>query len=274
MRALAGGEAPEEYFLHHRAFPMLSLPWWLEESILGRAEPSLQAELAYSSISGYYFVRLVDDTMDGERPVAPELLPALIVLHAEFQHTCARLFASDHSFWADFFRFSYEAAETASIDASLTEVTRDDFVRVSSRKVAGAKLPLAAVCHRYGRPELLDQWTGLVDVLGRWHQMLNDIQGWRRDAERGASTYFLSEGRRRLGTDDQAALVGWLVDEGLDWGLAELDGWMGELFEAAADLNSTGLVAYLEERRRMQERDREVLAASVERLRELARAFG
>lgn len=271
MRALAGGAEPEDYFLHAQAFPMLLLPWWLEESLRGAADVQLQAEFAYSSMSGYYFVRLVDDWMDGERPPEPRLLPGLIVLHTEFQHAYGLMFPADHRFWHDFLDICYEAAETASIDAGLADVERDDFQRVSSRKIAGAKLPLAAVCHVHGDLDLLEPWTSFVDLLGRWHQMLNDVRDWRRDLERGAMTYFLSEGRRRAGDLDSVAE--WVVAEGLEWGMGELDGWMAELLAAATQLRSPGLIAYLEERRRMQEREWEGLRAHLDRLRALAQAL-
>jgi len=270
MRSLAGGAEPEDYFLHPQAFPMLLLPWWLEESLRGEPDPGLQTELAYSSISGYYFVRLVDDQMDGESPPEPRLLPALLVLHAEFQHTYQRLFAADHPFWERFFDVSYEAAETASVDAGLSEVERDGFLRVSSRKIAGAKLPVAAVCHVHGQSGLLEPWSAFVDRLGRWHQMLNDVRDWRRDADRGATTYFLSEGRRRAGD----SVAEWVVAEGLEWSMGQLEAWMAELQEAARELGSPGLVGYLEERRRLQELDWQRLSASLERLRTLARALG
>jgi hypothetical protein len=48
-----------------------------------------------------------------------------------------------------------------------------------ARKVVGASIPIAAVCHRYDRSELLAPWSAFVELLGRWHQMLNDPAVWQ-----------------------------------------------------------------------------------------------
>ncbi len=89
MRSLSTAE-PADYFTHPEAFPMLLLPWWMEESISGSADPAFQSEIAYSSVCGYYFVRLLDDLMDGDNPPPAPVLPAMIVLHTEFQQTYGR----------------------------------------------------------------------------------------------------------------------------------------------------------------------------------------
>ena len=230
MRSLSSSE-PADYFTHPEAFPMLLLPWWMEESINGAPDTTFQAEIAYSTVCGYYFVRLLDDLMDGESPPSAPVLPAMIVLHTEFQQTYGRLFPADHPFWRSFTRYSFEAAETASADAALDSVDLDQFARVSSRKIAGAKVPLAAVGHRYGRADLLDRWSDMVDLLGRWHQMRNDVQGWVSDRERGRATYFLSEaGRRSAGGE---SVPEWVARDGLDWATQQLDGWMNELLVLA-----------------------------------------
>ena len=62
---LAGGAEPEAYFLHPEAFPMVLLPWWLESTIHEPPARGFQRDIVYSSVSGYYFVRMIDDLMDG-----------------------------------------------------------------------------------------------------------------------------------------------------------------------------------------------------------------
>src|SRR6266516_3333222 len=84
MRSLAGDGPPERYFLHPRAFPAVLLPWLVEARIRRIPSRAFQRDVVYSTVSGYYFVRMIDDLMDGET-VAPELIPLLIVLHAEFE---------------------------------------------------------------------------------------------------------------------------------------------------------------------------------------------
>lgn len=272
VESLSGGAAPERYFTHPQAFPMLLLPWWLEVAIRGSVTRAFQREVVYSTITGYYFVRMIDDAMDAAPSPPAELLPALIVLHTEFQGTYQRLFPVDQPFWTAFVAASYEAAETASRDARVREIDRAEFLRVSSRKIAGAKVPIAAVCHHHGRAELIEPWTKLVELLGRWHQMRNDIFDWRRDLERGTPTHFLNEASRHAGPD--GSITGWVMREGLEWGMGELDGWMEELLSAAAVLDSPALLAYLEGRRETVESEWRALKATFAPLRRLASLLG
>jgi hypothetical protein len=244
MRSLAGGAPAERYFLHPRAFPAVLLPWLLETTIRRRPLRSFQGDVVYSTIAGYYFVRITDDLMDGEA-VPPHIVPLLIVLHSEFEQTYQRYFPVGHPFWDALARAEYQAAETASKDAIQARITREHFLATSARKVAGAKIPLAAVCHRYDRPDLVAPWSAFVDLLGRWHQMLNDMLGWSRDLQRGTATYFLSEAAAR---GSEASISEWVISDGYEWGMNELEAWMSDLVGAARALGSPVLVTYLEGR--------------------------
>lgn len=224
---------------------MLLLPWWLEGCIRGMPNRRFQAELVYSTMSGYYFVRMIDDLMDGERPPEAAVLPALYVFHAEFVRSYQGLFGSADGFWDELAATWLESAEMASRDAINGAATRAQFTETSARKVVAARIPLAAVCHRHGRTDLLEPWYRFVDLFGRWHQMLNDISGWQIDLEHGRQTYFLS----RAPTRARSAVGAWFVKEGLAAGFDELDGWMDECIAAASDLGSPPLSAYLASRR-------------------------
>jgi hypothetical protein len=247
MRALAGDAPAELYFLHPRAFPAVLLPWLAEKTIRGRSTAALQGDVVYSTVAGYYFVRLIDDLMDGEA-VPPPVIPLLIVLHAEFEQSYYRHFPAGHPFWDDLARSSYQAAETASRDAGQRRITREHFLASSARKVAGAKIPIAAVCHHSRRPDLVTPWSDFVDLLGRWHQMLNDMLGWSRDLRRGTPSYFLSEAAERVGPD--GSIAEWVIADGYAWGMDELRPWMADLKASAGDLGSASLVRYLEGRDR------------------------
>jgi hypothetical protein len=268
-RTLAGGSPPETYFTHPEAFPMLLLPWWLEEAIRGAPDEHFQSELVYSTMAGYYFVRMVDDLMDGERPPDAEVLPALSVFHAEFIRTYHGLFGSGDAFWDVLTASWLASAEMASRDALKGATTRAEFIKTSARKTVAARIPLAAVCHRYGRPALLEPWFRFVDLLGRWHQMLNDISGWQLDLEHGRRTYFLS----RAPGGAPAAVGAWFVTDGLAGGFAELDGWMDECIAAASVLGSPPLMAYLASRRDGVAAQRDELLRSMGPLRRLASAL-
>lgn len=266
MRSLAGDNEPARYFLHPRAFPAVLLPWLAEEAIRRRPSRSFQGDVAYSTVAGYYFVRLVDDLMDGEA-VAPALVPLLIVLHSEFEQAYHRHFPAGHPFWDALNRGAYQAAETASRDAREQRIARKHFLATSARKVAGAKIPLAAVCHRYDRADLLQPWSAFVDALGRWHQMLNDMLGWSRDLQRGTATYFLSEAAAHAGS---GGIAEWVIGDGYRWGMHELGGWMSELQAQAAALDSPQLVSYLEGRERAVEAAWNELSSAMAPLQRLA----
>ena len=259
MRALAGDVRPERYFLHPAAFPMLLLPWWMEASFRSRPSRSFQRDVAYSTICGYYAVRMIDDLMDRDAEPEPRILPSITVLHAEFERTYHAWFEADDPFWDMLLVATYAGAETASRDAGLQRIDRAAFIETCARKVAGARVPLAAVACRERRLGAFAAWTELVDRFGRWHQMLNDVAGWDRDLARGRPTYLLSEAARRS-PDAPAA---WIIREGLAWAYAELDGWMDEALEVARGLGSPDLTAYLERRRDVVAREWERTTATL-----------
>lgn len=268
--ASLSANGPAGYFTHPSAYPMLLLPWWLDVSIGRSPDLALQGEVVYSSVCGYYFVRLIDDLMDDRSGPPSAVLPALIVFHTEFVRAYHRLFPSDHPFWPSFVGSSYAAAETAAIDASLAHIGRDDFLRYSSRKVAGAKIPLAAVAHHHRRSELIDPWSEVADAIGRWHQMRNDVIGWPRDLAAGRITYLLSEALRH--SDDEQSVAEWIASRGLAWAQAELSEWMEQALSTARRLGSPGLVAYLDQRRREAAAEWQAISADLPAVRRLARA--
>jgi hypothetical protein len=271
LQSLAARAEASAYFTHPRAFPMLLLPWWLEGMIGHPPDRAFNGDVVYATITGYSFVRLIDDVMDGEHPPPSTVLPALIVLHTEFLRTYQRHFVYDHPFWDLLDASSMVAAESASRDAAHELIDRAEFVRTSARKIEGAKVTISAVCHHYGRPDLFEQWSAFVDALGRWHQMFNDVTGWHRDLGQGARTYFLSEADRR---GVPVALVAeWVTAEGLAWGVSELEMWMADLLASASKLDCPPLVSYVEWRRDAFNREWAVVAPGLAALNGLASAL-
>jgi hypothetical protein len=49
----------------------------------------------------------------------------------------------------------FASADVTIQDADSTEIDREQFMRVAAQKTCAVKIPLAAVCHRFGRPDLL-----------------------------------------------------------------------------------------------------------------------
>ena len=121
-----------------------------------------------------------------------------------------------------------------------------DFLRLSAAKSGGVKIPLAAVCQFYGRPDLLQRWCLFFDAFAAWSQLLNDMFDWVGDYAQATTTWFLSEAGRRKGCDESVSL--WILREGLEWGYAHAAGQMRELRDMAVGLENENLVRYLDYR--------------------------
>lgn len=238
--------SPEDYFKHPLGFPMLLFPWWLEKTLQQNPDTAFQADSVYSTINGYYHIRLIDNLMDRHATVELTLLPALGFFHSQFQTPYQRYFDHRHPFWGFFERVWFRSAEVTIRDARLTDLTQDDFSRVAAKKTCAAKIPVAAVCYKYGREDLIAPWSQFLDAFGRWHQMWNDVIGWRSDLKNQTRTFFLSEADRRRGSDEP--VTEWVIRRGFDWGIGTCRTWMDKLREQAVGLKSKDLEVYLEER--------------------------
>jgi hypothetical protein len=258
MRRLAPQGRAERYFLHPEAFPSLLLPWLMEASLSASAPGAEARDLVYSTIAGYYFIRLVDNVMDGEATGEVALLPAAAFLHAEFERPYHAVFAVDNRFWIAFDETWARTAEAAIEDSVASAIDRDSFEAMAARKVLAVRIPMIAVARRLTGTDVPPEWERVLSCLSLFHQMRNDLFDWQRDDDRGATTYFLCEARRRRAAHEQT--VGWLAREGFDWGLGVLDGWLGEAQAVAGRIGSAELQAYLARRRRD-------LAAAAEEMR-------
>jgi hypothetical protein len=268
---LAGGNRPQTYFEHPLAFPSLLLPWWLDSCLRDAPDETLQADLAYSTINGYLYIRLIDNVMDGHATVETQLLPALSFFHTQFQGVYGHYFTTDHPFWQLFQTVWYRSAEAAMHEAQLASIDAARFRQVSAQKVCAAKIPLAAVSHVHNRPDLIQPWSRLVDLLGSWHQMHNDLFGWAKDASLGTTTYFLSEAERQRRPDE--SLAGWVAREGFAWGISTLAGMMAAVEAAAQSLNCPELLDYLQTRRQLLAEQRRQAEKGLAALAKLADAI-
>ncbi|MBI3168829.1 MAG: hypothetical protein HYZ22_10145 [Chloroflexi bacterium] len=246
MRSLAGGHAPDAYFKHPLAFPTLLLPWWVEQSFGQSPSLELHSDIAYSSINGYYFIRMIDNVMDGETTIEKALLPALGFFHTEFQSAYQTYFPASHPFWELYKNVWFGAHQAAILDAQLREIDLYAFENMASQKVSAARIPAAAICHHYGRTDTMEDWFEWVRRFGKWHQMFNDVFDWYKDSSNGNQTYFLSEAERLKRADESA--IQWIVREGFESGCDTLRLWMKETQDLAATLNCPELVQYLEKR--------------------------
>lgn len=237
---------PEAYFTHSQGVPVLALPWWLEDCIRGEVHAEFQTDLMYSTVSGYCFIRMLDDVMDGHE-VDRAALPALHPFHLQFVKTYHSYFPALHPFWQEFERILMTTAEAVTAEAILKDFHESDFLEVSARKPAAVVIPMAAVCFRYGRPDLLSPWEKFFTLFARWHQMRDDLLDWNIDGEAGCQTWLLCEAERRRKAGESVAM--WMGREGFQWVKAIMDRWMEESVRAADGLNSPAVVNYLHMRR-------------------------
>ena len=253
MRQLAGGDEPAAYFHHLRGSPMFLFPWYLEKHIQPDPDPVLQFDLVYSTVNGYYWVRLIDNLMDEQSTNEKELLPALGFFHTEFQRPYQKYFQEGHPFWDFFAATWFHSADVTMKDSRTMDLDRQQFIQVAAQKICAIKIPLAAVCYVHSRPDLITAWTSFVDVFGCWHQMSNDLFHWHEDFSIGTPSYFLAEATRQKQAEE--SVHDWVTREGFAWGSGALDAWMQELQLRATELQSRDLSDYLTFRDELLHRD-------------------
>ncbi len=268
MQQLAGTTQTGAYFQHPLAFPSLLLPWWVETQICDAPDEAFQLDLAGSTINGYYYIRLIDNLMDGDTTGEVGLLPALGFFHTRFQSVYQIYFSAGHPFWGFFREIWFRSAEAAMQDANLTEFDETLFKQVAAQKVCAAKIPVAAVCYFYNRPDLIPPWAAFIDRFGAWHQLLNDLFDWHKDHTHHAVTWFLSEAERRQ--DPAEAVVTWVARQGFAWGINQLQTWMTDLQRAAEQLGSPDVLDYLSQRQALLDEQKLAAESGLQAIAKLA----
>jgi hypothetical protein len=229
------------------SFPALLLPFWLSTDAEREADIEFHVDLAYSTLNGFCFIRLIDDVADGDRlDDRRRLLPSCAVFHAAFQAAYHRHFPQGHQFWPLFHAALSEQAEATTVDSHSRRIDAVTFRCYSSRKFSAAKIPVAAVLHRYEREHLIASWARCIDCLGRLYQMVNDVTGWQLDLKFGTKTFFLSEyDRTRLAGEPIGA---WYKRHGLTWGLAQIASAVAEASAVASEIRCVPLGLFLRHR--------------------------
>jgi len=251
MAHIAPTGRAEDRFTPELMFPIFDLPQWAQRSLGEPAEPFL-AEVTYSTLNGYYFIRLIDDLIDkrhsaaesGARVDAIELLPAMSFFHTEFQRVYQAHFAAEHPFWNVFRSIWYCSCESMWRDATLDEVDPRTFAAIGAKKLCAAQIPVAAVFHHAGRPERLAPWLRFCEALADFHQRLDDLVDWFEDLSHGTRTLFLSEAQRRKRESESTSM--WIAREGFDWAKEALEERHVELAKAGEALDSADVHNYLQ----------------------------
>jgi hypothetical protein len=246
LHSLSRNRRLMHYWTAESAFPMLRLPWFLEEDFCKDITPRLQPDLIYSSISIYCFIRLVDNVVDRDVETDLKLLPALGLFHSEFHRIYLRHFNHEHPFWKYFTKLWYESIDVTILDAVTRHFDFPTFRDVAAKKTCAAKIPIAAVAYKYGKAELIPAWSRFLDRYGCWSQMLNDTFDWHKDLASNNNTFFLSEAGRRKTSGE--SIAEWVVREGFSWSMDLLESWMNEMQALAEQTRSSGLVKYIRKR--------------------------
>jgi hypothetical protein len=241
---ITGRQTLVDYFTHLRAFPIMLFPWWMEARSCGSHDLEFQEDLAGSSVSGYLYIRLIDNVMDEPDPAEIRILPLANYFHSRFQSVYLEHFPFGDPFWDVFHQTWMQSAEASLIDAAEDAIDERRFLEVAARKTCAGKIPLAAVCRRYGRTAVPDWWLKAFDRMAAVHQMSNDLFDFQRDLDARNATYFLSEGMRRK--HEAETVPGWVVREGFDWGIRQLERWLEDLAFCAEACGSPGLGRYVE----------------------------
>lgn len=235
--------------LASRSFPVLWFPYWLAPAEARATDLSFQTDVACSSLSGYCYIRLIDDVADGDHPDAVrKLLPAAGYFAARFQIEYAKYFVHDHPFWATFHDAWQRQADAAAADANLVDVTREQFDTVTARKCDAAEIPIAAAGLRYALPgSAIADWQSFASATAAVHQMMNDVLGWRSDLQHGIGTFVLSTFRRSRRVDETPDA--WFRREGFAWATHTVADLFAEAEEKALPLGSGEATEWLAQRR-------------------------
>jgi hypothetical protein len=234
------GARPEAAFTALESYPLVHLPVWAVPDLT----PAVLALLVRSTISGYLYVRLVDNAFDADSDGGEvRVLPAASFLHTEFQLPFQELFPFGHPFWETFRSAWAHAAEATLVDRLRGNPDVNQFELAAARKTTAAIIPVAAALHAEGEPHRLPSWVRFVESFGRWHQLENDFFGWRKDQQHGNPNIVLGEALRRGADPDD-----WFLKEGFEWGAALLSRYADQAAADAGTLACPELFSYLEVR--------------------------
>lgn len=258
-----------DYFTNPRRFPILLLPWWAVEDTPSRDDRQFHEDVALSTMSGYCYIRLLDDLMDRRGVPGLDLLPAAGVFHLEFQSAYQRHFAPDSPFWDTFRTRWLQGADAthapATIDAAGLEARAE-------ANLGPALIPITAACLHAGVPERIERWRPVILELARLEQFLDDVVDWQDDHERGQPNLLLAEWTAKAPSGEPA--LSWVVREGYVWGLETARARLSAAVGLVEPLGSQGLLRYLADRTSLVDELTRETGPGLRQLAELARVFG
>jgi hypothetical protein len=235
-------DSPEISFRRLKSHFLL-IPWFLELRIRGTTDPDFQGGLVYSSLNAYYFARLLDNVADGQRPEDASLLPMAAFFHYNFQSVYSGWFDSGSSFWQCFRELWVGMADATVSGSRRTGFSGADLEIATARKIAAVKIPVAAVCFRYGREDLLRGWFDFYDAFCCAHELLDDLCDCFSDLAGGRSSFLLSQaGRDKLPGE---TMESYMFRAGLEKGYAAILEWLDEALCRSEFLESELLASFV-----------------------------
>src|SRR5215831_18147916 len=243
------GKAPE-YFLQPQSFPLLHLPWWAANSFTSEPDLKFMSDVIYSTINGYYYIRLLDNLMDGHGTIETDILPATAFFHTEFQAVYHNYFRASDPFWEIFRSAWFASSEAVTREVHLNRIDKTTFEQVAVGKLTAAIIPVAAVALRYRAKQHLRSWEEFTLALARFSQIEDDLSDWHHDLRHGKASLFLSEASRQKGLESISA---WVVCKGFRREVEKLGRELSSLRDLAGRLHSPAVVHYLDVRRTMLE---------------------
>jgi hypothetical protein len=271
LRELAGGRPAYHYFLTDAGYPILELPVVIAEGVAPARATAFERDLVYSTVCGYYCIRLVDDALDRDLELDAKHLLWGALLQSEFQNVYARHLPDRPAFWNFFSSTWFECLESTRVDARLADVDFATFSGICAKKTLAGKIPVRATLDYYGASRQNDAWLGLCDALARFVQMADDLMDWPSDLRQAAPSYFLAEARRRRRRRETTAQ--WVAREGLEWGAALCRDFLAELDARAQRMDSHPLALLLRRRRAEFEKRVERMQLMLREVAPLARHF-
>ena len=233
-----------------QSFPIIALPFWLTPPANRADDHSFLVDLTYSTLNGYYGIRLLDNLMDADGPAElSRFAPCATYFWWNFARPYLHHFAYPSPFWTHFSACTGTYSDLTSLDAALTAVSDSMFETVSSKKFETAKVPVTAVALRCGHEVSVTRYQHLVDLLGRFHQFWNDLLDWRHDLNSGLVTFLQSKFLSQ--TDSFPNSSAWFSERGCSWACERALLYFHEAADAAKALECNELDDWFVQRERL-----------------------
>jgi hypothetical protein len=225
---------PDYLLLTPFSTPLFLFPLWVERSLSQTRDMAFQYELAYALVALYFYLRILDDAMDGHVE-SGSLLPLLTSLFAHCTHALQNLFPHGDQFWAYFHKLIDLSTEGMVADFTATDIGSEDFCQLAAQTFYCALIPMAAVLCRYNRCDQFERWSEFWHAFSAWNQMRDDVRDWYADKESNLCTYLLSQARRLKRQDE--SVEEWMIRDGYRWSIGVLNQFANRARELTAELN-------------------------------------